>query len=468
MKENHDTPEKPNLYSGHNREWFEQAKDYALDYMESVRDRRVCPTDEAVAALSAFDEPLQAQPADPGEILKALHETGSPATVAQTGGRYFGFVNGGIIPGALAARWLSDAWDQNAALYVMSPVTSVLEDVCERWLVELLNLPAGTAAGLVGGTSAASLCGLAAGRNTLLDRMGYDVPRRGLYGAPEIRVLLGEDAHSTVYKALSILGLGSERLTRVPTDDQGRMLPSALPDLDDRTLLILQAGNVNSGAFDDFATLCAAAREAGAWVHVDGAFGLWAAASRDLRYLTEGMDLADSWSVDAHKTLNAPYDNGIILCRHPEALTRALHMTGAYIQYSDHRDGMLYTPDMSRRARAVELWATLKALGREGVAQLVEGLHQKAVYFAQVLSEKGFAIRNEVCFNQVLVSPGDPAITEKTLLGIQSSGICWCGGSRWKGEPVIRISICSHQTTYEDIDRSVNAFVKARDRAKAK
>ena len=465
MKEDHVT--SPDLYGGHARELFEQAKDYALEYMESIRDRRVPPADEAVAALRIFDEPLQEQPADPGQILKTLHEIGSPATVAQTGGRYFGFVNGGVIPGALAARWLSDAWDQNAALYVMSPVTSVLEDVCERWLLDLLHLPAGTAAGLVGGTSAASLCGLAAGRNVLLNRMGYDAARRGLYGAPEIRVVLGEDAHSTVYKALSILGMGSERLTKVPTDSQGRMRPAALPDLDDRTLLILQAGNVNSGAFDDFTTLCAAARKAGAWVHIDGAFGLWAAASKDLRYLTDGMELADSWSVDAHKTLNAPYDNGIILCRHPEALTRALHMTGAYIQYSDHRDGMLYTPDMSRRARAVELWATLKSLGKEGVGQLVDGLHIRSGYFAQALSEKGFAIRNEVCFNQVLVSPGDPDITEKTLRGIQSSGICWCGGSRWKGEPVIRISVCSHQTTYEDIDRSVEAFVQARGRAMA-
>ena len=467
MKENHDTPEKPNPYGSHNREWFEQAKDYALDYMESVRDRRVCPTDEAVAALSAFDEPLPDKPGDPGDILKTLHETGSPATVAQTGGRYFGFVNGGVIPGVLAARWLSDAWDQNAALYVMSPVTSVLEDVCERWLIDLLGLPAGTAAGLVGGPSAASLCGLAAGRNALTDRMGYDVARRGLYGAPELRVVLGEDAHSTVYKTLSILGLGSERLVRVPTDSQGRMRPSALPQLDDRTILILQAGNVNSGAFDDFTVLCSAAREAGAWVHVDGAFGLWAAASQDLRHLTAGMELADSWSVDAHKTLNAPYDNGITLCRHPEALTRALHMTGAYIQYSEHRDGMLHTPDMSRRARAVELWATLKAMGREGVAQLVDGLHQKAAYFAQSLSEQGFCIPNDVCFNQVLVSAGDPALTEKTLQGIQSSGVCWCGGSRWKGEPVIRISVCSHQTTYGDVDRSVEAFAKARDRAVA-
>ena len=465
MKENHTTPSTP--YGECNRDWFEQAMDYALDYMASVRDRRVCPDDEAVAALSAFDEPLQDTPADPADILKTLHEIGSPATVAQTGGRYFGFVNGGVIPGALAARWLSDAWDQNAALYVMSPVTSVLEDVCEEWLVDLLGLPAGTAAGLVGGTSAASLCGLAAGRNALLDRMGYDVARRGLYGAPELRVVLGEDAHSTVYKALSILGLGSERLISVPADSQGRMRPSALPSLDDRTLLILQAGNVNSGAFDDFTALCTAAREAGAWVHVDGAFGLWAAASENLRHLTQGMELADSWSVDAHKTLNAPYGNGVILCRHPEALTRALHMTGAYIQYSERRDGMLYTPDMSRRARAVELWATLKALGREGVAQLVDDLHSRAAYFAQALSEQGFSIRNEVCFNQVLVSAGDPALTEKTLLGVQSSGICWCGGSRWKDEPVIRISVCSHQTTYGDIDRSAEAFVQARDRAMA-
>lgn len=440
---------------------YEQAKNYALDYMKTVLDRPVFPEQEAIRGLASFRRKLPEKPADPHEILDQLHTFGSPATVAQTGGRYFGFVNGGIIPAALAAKWLGDVWDQNAALYVISPVTAVLEGVCEEWLADLLGLPEKTAAGFVSGTSAATMCGLAAGRDYLLRRQGWDVNAKGLFGAPEIRVVLGEGAHSTVYKGLSILGLGKDRLIKVPVDDQGRMRADRLPELDDKTLLILQAGNVNSGAFDPFAAICAKARSAGAWTHVDGAFGLWAAASPELKVLTEGMDLADSWSADAHKTLNAPYDNGIILCRHRDALSQALHMTGSYIVYSENRDGMMYTLDMSRRARAVELWASLMALGRLGAAELVEDLHHKAQYFAAGLEKEGFHIRNAVCFNQVLVSCGDPGLTRKTLEKVQQSGECWCGPAQWNGEMVIRISVCSYRTTPDDISRSVAAFVKA-------
>ena len=257
-----------------NEDLFEIAKQHALDYMQAAASRRVFPSDEAVARLEAFSEKLQEESVDPCVVLDMLHSLGSPATVAQTGGRYFGFVNGGITPAALAAKWLADAWDQNAALYVISPVASVLESVCEEWLVDLLGLPAKTAAGFVGGTSTATLCGLAAGRDELLRRAGWDAGARGLFGAPEVRVVLGGQAHSTVYKALSILGLGRERVETVPVDDQGRMKPDALPKLDERTLLVLQAGNVSSGAFDHFADICPKARAAGCWVHVDGAFGL--------------------------------------------------------------------------------------------------------------------------------------------------------------------------------------------------
>ena len=441
---------------------YEQAKNYALDYMQSVLDRPVFPTAEAIQNLAVFREKLPDQPVDPYRVLEKLHQFGSPATVAQTGGRYFGFVNGGIVPTALAAKWLGDVWDQNAALYVMSPIVSVLEDVCEGWLVDLLGLPQNTAAGFVSGTSTASLCGLVAGRDHLLRKNGWDVSSRGLFSAPEIRVVLGAGAHSTVYKALSILGLGKDRLIQVPTDEQGRMRADLLPELDSNTLLILQAGNVNSGAFDPFVEICSKARAADAWVHIDGAFGLWAAASPRLKHLTAGIELADSWSIDAHKTLNAPYDSGLILCRHRDALTQALHMTGSYIIYSENRDGMLYSADMSRRARAVELWATLMALGRSGVAGLIEDLQQKAVYFADCLRQAGFTVLNEVCFNQVLVTSGDAQQTKELLKLIQASGECWCGGASWHGDDVIRISVCSYRTTRQDIDRSVRAFVAAR------
>jgi len=446
---------------------MEQAKEYAIEYMNSVQDRQVFPSIEAIEDLQAFDEALPEMPSDPQDILKLLHEKGSPATVAQTGGRYFGFVNGGIAPAALASKWIVDVWDQNSSMYIMSPIASRLEEICEKWLVDLLGLPENTVAGFVGGSSTATLCGLAAGRNHLLSAMGYNVATQGLYGAPEIKVVLSEGAHSTIYKALSILGLGSERVIKVPMDSQGRIRHDRIPELDHQTLLILQAGNVNSGAFDHFDAICEKAKIAGAWVHVDGAFGLWAAASDKLKYLTRGFEKADSWSVDAHKTLNAPYDNGIILCKNREALMGALSMTGSYIVFSQQRDGMLYTPEMSRRARIVELWATLKSMGRTGVSELVEDLHQKAVYFADELAKEGFQILNEVCFNQVLVSAQTPNLTTEILKKVQDSGELWCGGSQWNGKPVIRISVCSYRTTLQDIDRSVRAFVKARDEARS-
>ncbi|MFH1136972.1 MAG: aminotransferase class V-fold PLP-dependent enzyme [Pseudomonadota bacterium] len=445
---------------------FEQVKEYALEYMATISDRRVFPSEEALAGLQAFQEAWPDEPTAPGEILELLHRVGSPATSAQTGGRYFGFVNGGVVPASLAAKWLADAWDQNAGLYVISPTASVLESVCEKWLVEMLGLPRGTGAGFVSGTSMATFCGLAAGRDELLRRQGWDAGARGLFGAPEIRVIVGAGAHSTVYKALALLGLGRERLTVVPADDQGRMRADLVPELDGRTLLVLQAGHVSTGAFDPFADIVGRARAAGAWVHVDGAFGLWASASPRRRYLTAGADGADSWSADAHKTLNAPYDSGVIFCRDPELLARSMQMAGSYIIYGEKRDGMLYTPEMSRRARAVELWALLKALGRRGAAELVDGLCDQAALFAAGLRALGFSILNEVCFNQVLCAAESPGITEKTLALVQRSGECWCGGAAWRGAPAIRLSVCSFMTTREDIDRSLAAFAAAREKAR--
>ncbi len=260
--------------------------------------------------------PLSEGPTSNADVLELLHRFGSKATVAQTGRRYFGFVCGGILPSSLCAKWLADAWDQNPAMFVMSPIGAKMEEVCEKWLAELLHLPQGTAAGFVSGSSTAINCALLAGRNYLLKNLGYNVSASGLNNAPKLKVAVSEGAHSTVFKALSIIGLGQDNLIKVPMDEQGRIRSDMIPPLDNGTLLILQAGNVNSGAFDDFKSICRKASEAGAWVHVDGAFGLWAAACDELAYLTEGMEYADSWSMDAHKTLNAPYDNGIVLCRH--------------------------------------------------------------------------------------------------------------------------------------------------------
>lgn len=446
---------------------LEQAKQYAFDYLDDVADRRVSPDSEALSGLAVFDEPMPQQPQPPAEILAQLQTYGAPATCAQGGGRYFGFVNGGITPAGLAARWMSDAWDQNCGLYVMSPVASKLEDVCERWLVDLLGLPQGTAAGFVSGSSTAIVCALAAARNELLARQGWNVSEQGLWGAPTIRVVLGEQAHSSVFKALSLLGMGKQMVVLAPVDEQGRMLPDRLPELDRNTLLILQAGNVNSGAFDPLDALCARANEVGAWVHVDGAFGLWANASEQTRHLVHGVERADSWSTDAHKTLNAPYDSGIVFVRDRAALVRAMQATGSYLLYSDQRDGMLYTPEMSRRARSIELWATLKGFGQSGVGELVDTLCENARYFAGQLLEHGFRIQNDVVFNQVLVGCDSPKETKSTLVRLQANGVCWCGGAVWKAEPVIRISVCSWRTTKEDIDACVTGFVAARNEARA-
>ena len=441
---------------------LEQASAYSFDYLDTVHDREVFPSNASIEKLASFDETLPDQPADAEDILQILHEVGSPATVAQGGGRYFGFVNGGIIPVALAARWLADTWDQNAALYVISPIAAKLEHICETWLVDLLGLPTGTAAGFVSGTSTATMCGLAAGRNTLLSRLGWDVIENGLFGGPQLRVVMSEQAHGSVYKALALLGIGKASIELVPADAQGRFDATKMPPLDARTLLILQAGNVNSGAFDPFVALCEQAQQAGAWVHIDGAFGLLAAACEETKLLTEGIELADSWSVDGHKTLNIPYDSGIILCKDRDSLVSAMQASGDYIQYSDQRDGMLYTPEMSRRARSIELWATLKALGRNGIDSMVTRLCQNATMFAEELAAQGFHILNDVVFNQVLVACQTSELTLATLKQIQQDGECWCGGSRWQGEPVIRISVSSWATTAEDVQRSVAAFVSAR------
>lgn len=443
-------------------ELLESAHRYAERYLRTLDQRPVFPSPEAVAALATFEEPLPVASSDPKDTLALLDAVGSPATVAQVGGRYFGFVDGGALPVGVAARWLADTWDQNSAHHVMSPVASRLEEVCERWLVELLDLPSGTAAGFVTGTTMANLSGIAAGRNELLRRRGWDVARSGLYGAPPVTVVVGADAHAAVRKCLSILGMGEEHTLVVPVDDQGRLDPAHLPEFDSPPLVVAQAGNVNSGAFDPAGIVCERAHAAEGWVHIDGAFGLWAGASPALRHLYEGIPQADSWAVDAHKTLNVPYDCGIVFCRDREALVSAFRASASYFQWSAERDPMNYTPSMSKRARAVELWAILRTLGREGVANLVEQLCANARYFGEKLADEGFEVLNEVVFNQVLVACADDEETTRTIERVQASGECWLGGSTWKGRAVMRVSVCSWATTRDDIDRSVAAFVAAR------
>ena len=441
---------------------FKETQQHSFEYLNTVFDRNVYPEEEALKNLEVFEEDFPKDSSSALEVIDQLNTYGSPATVTTVGGRYFGFVCGSALPVGLAAKSLGTFWDQAPAMNVLSPIGSKLESVVENWLVHLFNLPENTGAGFVSGTSTANLCGLAAARYRILQRNNWDVNKQGLRNSPKIRIVTSKQAHATVLKAVGILGLGQNSIEWVDVDTQGRILSDKIPDLDENTIVVLQAGNVNSGAFDNFEIICKKAKEANAWVHIDGAFGLWASAVKKLKHLTAGMELATSWAVDGHKTLNTPYDCGIILCADKEAMTAALHMSGTYIVESTQRDGMFYTPEMSRRARIIELWAILKYLGKKGVDEMILTMHIRAQQFANEIKKVGgFVIENEVVFNQVIVRCETDEITQKTLQNIQSLRECWLGGSVWFDKKVMRVSICSWATTKEDISLSVKSFEKA-------
>jgi aromatic-L-amino-acid decarboxylase len=430
----------------------------AMAYLQSVGTRRVAPDAAAVRELDQLTGKFPDEAADPWNLMEILDRIGSPATVATAGGRYFGFVIGGALPSAVAATWLASAWDQNASLRVMSPVSAALEDAALRWVGELLRLPAECEGALVTGATMANFTGLAAARHHLLERAGWDVENAGLCGAPPLTVVVGDEVHVALIKALGMLGLGRQRVVRVPVDGQGRMRPGELPPLDRQTLVCIQAGNVNTGAFDPARDICRRARDAGAWVHVDGAFGLWAAASPNYRHLTDGFELADSWATDAHKWPNVGYDCGIALTRHASALRAAMAVGAAYLAPGDQREPSHYTPEMSRRARGIELWAALRSLGRSGIAELIERTCGYAQRFAEGLREAGYEILNEVAINQVLVSFGSAEVTRSVIERLQREGTCWCGGTEWQGRVAMRISISSWATTAGDVEASLAAI----------
>ena len=445
-----------------NKAIFEQSQQYAFEYLETVFDRNVYPTEEAINDLSNFDEDLPIETSKPENVLEQLNQYGNPATTVTLGGRYFGFVCGSVVPVGLAAKNLGTFWDQAPGLNVLSPIGSKLETVVEKWFVDLFNLPKNTCAGFVSGTSVANLCGLAAARYRILQKNNWDINQKGLRNAPKIRIVTGKQAHSTVLKAVSVLGLGQENIEWVDVDNQGRIIPESIPELDKNTILILQAGNVNSGAFDNFNSICKKAKEANAWIHIDGAFGLWAGAVSKLKHLTKGMEHATSWAVDGHKTLNTPYDCGIVLCADEEALTSALHASGSYLIESKERDGLFYTPEMSRRARIIELWAIMRYLGKNGIDEMVLTMHERAKQFAIEISlTPGFYVENDVVFNQVMVRCDSDELTEGVLSNIQMLRECWLGGSEWFGKKVMRVSVCSWATTESDISKSVKSFAKA-------
>lgn len=432
----------------------------AIRYLAALDDRGVAPSVEAVAALGALDTSLPDRPTDPAEVLDLLDTYGSPATTANTGGRYYGFVTGGVLPAALAASWMSSTWDQNGFGYTNSPVAVVLEEIALRWLVELLGLPSGCGGAFVTGATMANFTALAAARHAVLKRTGWDVEADGLFGAPPITVLIGEEAHPTLTKSLGLLGLGRNRVVKVPVDDQGRMRVDALPDIAGPTIICTQAGNVNTGAIDPICELSDRSDNSGTWVHVDGAFGLWAQAAPQRRYLTAGIEKADSWATDAHKWLNVTYDCGLAFVKDPDALRAAMSISAVYLPQTTRREPLHYTPEASRRARGIEIWATLRSLGRTGVADLIEDNCRMATRFAEKLQQAGFEIVNEVMLNQVLVSFGTPEHTLAVIKRIQEDGTCWCGSTVWQGRTAMRISVSSWTTTEEDVDRSVEAMIR--------
>jgi glutamate/tyrosine decarboxylase-like PLP-dependent enzyme len=441
-------------------ELLDLARNYAMEYLRQLPGRRVFPDNDALKELETLAHPLPGPSADSSEILRILNTVGSPNTVASTGGRYFGFVFGGTFPVALAASWLASTWDQNAAMRLSSPIATKLEKVAGGWLLELLHLPTASAVGFVTGTTMANFCGVLAARRTIHARLGWDSKAHGLAGAPPIRVIVGEEVHASMLKALILAGFGLEELVRVPTDEQGRMIAEKVPELDEATLICLQAGNVNTGAIDPIENICRPGRKNDAWAHVDGAFGLWAAVSPELSHLTAGCELADSWAIDLHKWLNVPYDSGLAICKDPAALQVALSVSAAYLPDSGEAEPYFYTPEMSRRARGIETWAVLYALGKEGVTRLVERCCALARRFAAGLQQAGFRILNEVTLNQVLVYFGDQAVTNKIIKNIQEDGTCWCGGTVWKGLPAMRISVSSWMSTEDDIDVSIAAIAR--------
>jgi glutamate/tyrosine decarboxylase-like PLP-dependent enzyme len=431
----------------------------ALAYLGGLAERPVAPTAEDVAGLEALDFPLPGPGVDAASVLAMLDECGSPGTVASAGPRYFGFVTGAALPIAQAAAWLTTAWDQNSALSVMSPAASVLNRVALRWVTELLGLADGTGGGFVTGATMANATCLAAARDAVLTRHGWDAAGQGLVGAPPVTVVAGAQAHTTVRKALGLVGLGRDRAVLLPADDQGRIEPRDLPALTGPALVCLQAGNVNSGASDPFVPLIDWAHEQGAWVHVDGAFGLWAAASPGTAAQVAGITGADSWATDAHKWLNTTYDCGIALVADPRALRAAMEASAAYLPEDVPLEPMHLTPQSSQRARGAEVWAVLATLGRDGVAGLVDRTCALARRFADGMRAAGHTVANDVVLNQVLVDFGEPERTSAVIAAVQAEGTCWCGPTSWHGRPAMRVSVSAWNTTEQDIDRSVAAVL---------
>ena len=431
------------------------------DYLEALDGRPVFPREADVERLrGALANDMPDTPTGDAEVLAFLDEYGSPATVASAGGRYFGFVTGGALPATLAAHVLASAWDQNSFSYISSPAASLFGDTSLRWLKGVFGLPAESVGALVLGATAANFAGLAAARHAVLRRAGWNVEDQGLRGSPEVTLVIGEEAHGTILKVLPLLGFGRAHIHRVPADAQGRMRADGLPRITGPTIVCIQAGNVNSGAFDPAPEIVRWARGGGAWVHVDGAFGLWAAASDRRGTLMAGFADADSWATDAHKWLNVPYDCGIAFVRDPDALRAAMSISGDYLMIGS-KDPIDLTADGSRRARGFDVWAALHSLGRRGLAGLIDRHCDQAAWLGAELQHAGIEVLNEVVLNQVVVAFGSDAGTRATIERLQKAGDCWCGGTRWLGREAMRVSVSGWATTQTDMERTLRSILAA-------
>jgi glutamate/tyrosine decarboxylase-like PLP-dependent enzyme len=440
--------------------------DYAAQFLGTLDERPVRADASMDELLEALGGPLPEEGTEDAQVLAELIAGAEPGVVGTQTGRYFGFVTGSALPASIAADWLATAWDQNGFSVVSSPAAAAVEDVAARWLAELLALPDGVSSGFVTGAQGANTTALAAARQHVLAQAGWDVARDGLNGAPRIRVLVGGERHVTIDRSLRLLGLGTGSVELVAADDQGRMRADALTDAlrgsTGPAIVCAQAGNVNTGASDPFVAIADVCEGAGAWLHVDGAFGLWAAASPRFKHLVDGVELADSWATDAHKWLNVPYDCGVVFCRHPDAQAEAMAVSASYLQRGGGRSPSDWVPESSRRARGFAVWAALRALGRTGVAELVDRCCDHARTFASVLgAQPGVEILNEIVLNQVLVRFRDDDTTREVVSRVQADGTCWLGATDWQGRAAMRISVSSFRTTAEDVQRSAEAILNA-------
>jgi len=437
----------------------------ATQYIEQANDAPIQVNDTARNNLKNLDFDLQQDSVDPSQVIDELNQWVSPATMKMGSPRFFGFVIGGAYPVSVAANWLGTAWDQNTGLEKSTPAVAKLEAVSARWMLDLLGLPVESATAFVTGATVANFTALAAARNQVLNRAGWDVEADGLIGAPPIHIIISEESHPTVYKSLAMLGLGRNRVIKVPVDDQGRMDTQQFPEIQDNTIIITQAGNINSGSFDPIAEICQRAEGKNTWVHVDGAFGLWAMASAKHKHLGEGLRQADSWATDAHKWLNVPYDSGLAFVKHPHALKAAMAITASYLPSENAgRNPSDYTPELSRRARGIDVYAVLRQLGKSGVEELVDRCCACAVRFAETFKQAGYEVMNEVVLNQVVVCFGSEQANLKILDLVQKEGTCWVGQTIWKNRLAMRISVSNWQTDFAAVDQSAKVILQtARD-----